>query len=99
MLTKGTNNETVVLTGISNEQFLDRYAGAGGIGLCSGATLIDKAICRAQRHLDRNKAWGTWSHVFLFQGQRVDGHQWVIESDLQVHRKHIQLGVQENRIS
>jgi len=99
MLTKGTNNETVVLTGISNEQFLERYAGAGRIGLCSGATLIDKAICRAQRHLDRDKAWGTWSHVFLFQGQRVDGHQWVIESDLQVHRKHIQLGVQENRIS
>src|SRR6185295_6774289 len=27
------------------------------------------------------------------------GHQWVIESDLQFHRKHIQLGVQENRIA
>jgi hypothetical protein len=40
-----------------------------------------------------------WSHVFLFQGQRLDGHHWVIESDLQIHRKHIQLGVQENRIS
>jgi hypothetical protein len=30
---------------------------------------------------------------------RLDGHHWVIESDLQIHRKHIQLGVQENRIS
>ena len=40
-----------------------------------------------------------WSHAFLFQGRRADGHHWVIESDLQVHRKHIQLGVQENRIS
>ena len=35
----------------------------------------------------------------LFQGKRIDGHHWVIESDLQIHRKHIQLGVQENRIA
>jgi hypothetical protein len=37
--------------------------------------------------------------VFLFQGERADGHHWVIESDLQIHRKHFQFGVQENRIS
>lgn len=92
-------NQTVVLTGISNQQFLESYAQAGRIGLCNGATLIDKAICRAQRHLDRDGEAGSWSHVFLFQGQRADGHHWVIESDLQIHRKHIQLGVQENRIS
>ena len=35
----------------------------------------------------------------LFEGKRADRHHWVIESDLQIHRKHIQLGVQENRIS
>jgi len=40
---------------------------------------------------------GCWSHAFLFQGQRDDGHYWVIESDLEVHRKHIRLGAQENR--
>jgi hypothetical protein len=28
----------------------------------------------------------------------VDGHQWVIESDLSFHQKHLQLGVQENRL-
>jgi hypothetical protein len=60
---------------------------------------VDKAICRAERHLDEEKQWGSWSHAFLFQGQRLDGHHWVIESDLQIHHKHIQLGVQENRIS
>jgi hypothetical protein len=92
-------NETVVVTGLSNQEFLERYARAGRIGLCSGLTLIDKAICRAQRHLDREEKWGSWSHVFLFQGQRVDGHHWVIESDLQIHRKHLQFGVQENRVS
>jgi hypothetical protein len=92
-------DQIVVVAGQSNQEFLQRYAQAGRIGLCSGVTLIDKAICRAQRHLNRDKAWGFWSYVFLFQGQRVDGHHWVVESDLQVHRKHIQLGVQENRVS
>src|SRR5213594_1051013 len=86
-------------TGLTNREFLERYARAGCIGLSGGVTLIDRAICRAERHLDAEEQWGAWSHAFLFQGRRADGHHWVIESDLQVHRKHIQLGVQENRIS
>src|SRR5437899_7983463 len=92
-------SKTVSVTGLSNREFLDLYAGAGRIGLSGGITLVDKAICRAQRHLDEQENWGVWSHAFLFQGRRLDGHDWVIESDLQVHRKHIQLGVQENRVS
>lgn len=92
-------NQTVVISDLSNQAFLERYAQAGRIGLCNGPTLIDKAICRAQRHLNEQEQWGSWSHAFLFQGQRADGHHWVVESDIQVHRKHIQLGVQENRIS
>ena len=92
-------SKTVAVTGLSNEEFLQRYATAGRIGLSSGLTLVDKAICRAQRHLDPNKSWGAWSHAFVFQGARADGYHWIIESDLQVHRKHIHLGVQENRIS
>ena len=92
-------DQTVMVTDLSNREFLERYARAGRIGLSGGETLIDKAICRAQRHLDVSREWGAWSHAFLFQGQRVDGYHWVIESDLQIHRKHIQRGVQENRIS
>jgi hypothetical protein len=94
-----SQEQTVVVTGFSNREFLEHYARPGRIGLSGGITLIDKAICRAERHLDERAQWGAWSHAFLFQGQRHDGHHWVIESDLQVHRKHIQLGVQENRIS
>lgn len=94
-----TQNETVVLTGLSNREFLERYAKSGSIGLSGGVTLVDKAICRAERHVHGKKKWGAWSHAFLFQGQRHDGHHWIIESDLQFHRKHISLGVQENRVS
>jgi len=94
-----SENRTVLVTNISNREFLERYAQPGRIGLSGGVTLVDKAICRAERHLDADQRWGSWSHVFLFQGQRLDGHHWLIESDLQVHRKHIQFGVQENRIS
>lgn len=92
-------SQTIQVNGLTNREFLERYAQAGRVGLSGGVTLIDKAICRAQRHLDAQRHWGVWSHAFLFQGRRPDGHHWVIESDLQVHRKHIQLGVQENRVS
>jgi hypothetical protein len=91
--------ETVVLTGLSNREFLDLHAQPGRIGLSGGRTFIDKAICHAERHLDQHEQWGAWSHAFLFEGRRLDGEHWVIESDLQVHRKHIQLGVQENRVA
>jgi hypothetical protein len=92
-------NQTVFVTGMSNRQFLERYAQAGRIGLSGGVTWIDRVISSAERHLDSGARWSPWSHAFVFQGQRTDGHHWVIESDLQVHRKHIQLGAQENRIS
>ncbi len=92
-------NETVIVTGISNQEFLERYARPGRVGLSGGVSLIDKAINRAERHLDEEERWGNWSHAFLFQGERHDGHHWVIESDLQINRKHIRLGVQENRVA
>jgi hypothetical protein len=92
-------SQTIFVTGLTNREFLELHARPGRIGLSGGITFVDKAICRAERHLDEREHWGTWSHAFLFQGQRPDGHHWVIESDLQVHRKHIQFGVQENRIS
>jgi hypothetical protein len=89
----------VIIEGVSNQEFLERYARPGCVGLSGGVTLVDKAICRAERHLDDEQRWGVWSHAFVFQGRRADGHHWVIESDLQLHKKHIQLGVQENRIT
>jgi len=89
--------QAINVSGISNREFIERYAAAGCVGLCSGATSVDLAIRRAQRHLDGAGRWSDWSHAFLFQGLRADGRHWVMESDLQIHRKNIQLGAQENR--
>ena len=82
---------------MSNRKFLETYARPGCVGLVGGTTLIEKVIRRAERKLDNQQQWSLWSHALLFEGPRVDGHQWVIESDLDLHRKHIRLGVQENR--
>src|SRR6185503_19928997 len=91
-------HDTICFEDLSNREFLQRHVRPGRIGLSTGTTLADKAIARAERHLDPDGRWGCWSHAFIFEGVRVDGHQWVIESDLQIHHKHLQLGVQENRL-
>src|SRR5277367_2700183 len=91
-------NKTIIITGMSNRQFLETYASPGRVGLAGGSTLINKAIGRAQRHLDPEKTHSRWAHAFLLQGIRHDKHHWVIESDLEVHRRNIRIGVQENRL-
>lgn len=89
--------ETIVVEGLTNAEFFERYARPGRVGLVGGPELINRLIGRAQRHIDDGREWSRWSHAFLFQGQRHDGHHWLIESDLDIKRKHIRLGVQENR--
>ena len=90
-------NQTIIVSGISNREFLERYAAPGRVGLCGGGTRVDIAIRRAQRHLHDEGRWSDWSHAFLFEGRRVDGQHWVVESDIQILHKNIQLGAQENR--
>jgi hypothetical protein len=82
---------------VSNRDFLESYGRAGCIGLACGTSLVDRAIARAERHVDRDRCWGNWTHAFVFSERRSDKQLWVVESDLQICRKHIQLGVQENR--
>jgi len=90
-------SQTIVVNDLSNREFLERYAQPGRVGLCSGTTRVDIAIRRAQRHLRLGHRWSDWSHAFVFEGARLDGRHWVMESDIQIHRRHIQLGAQENR--
>lgn len=92
-------SDITVLTEGTNREFLEHYARPGLIGLAGGDSIVSKLISRAQRHIDDDGEWSNWSHAFYFEGVRADGHHWVVESDLQLNRKHIRLGVQENRIS
>jgi hypothetical protein len=98
MATNPAAIRTVIVENMTNEEFLLRHAQPGCVGLSGGVTLVDQAIRRAERHLDERARWGNWSHAFIFEGVRLDARHWVIESDLQFLSKHIQLGVQENRV-
>ena len=89
--------ETIIVEGLTNQEFFERYAAPGRVGLIGGPELINRLIMRAQRHLNEQHTWSLWSHAFLLQGRRHDGHHWVVESDLDIKPKHIRLGVQENR--
>lgn len=93
-------NPPVVTTappGTTNRAFLEQFAQPGRIGLCGGDSLIDRGIAAAERHATSDGRWSRWTHAFVFGERRSDGHLWIIESDMQVQRRHLQFGVQENR--
>lgn len=92
-------NKVEIVPPMSNRAFLEKYAQPGRVGLAGGASLIDKTIRHAERLIDQELQPSQWSHAFLFEGRRADGQHWVIESDLEIHSKHIRLGVQENRVA
>lgn len=81
-----------------NVEFLARYARPGAIGLVGGALPIDRAIRYVQKGLTGTGEPSRWSHALVFEGKRVDGQTWVIESDLDVRKGFARFGVQENRI-
>lgn len=83
---------------VSNAEFLARHAAPGRVGLAGGNLLIERAIRRVQRHQRADRSRSAWSHAFIFAGERVDGRMWVLESDLEIHRRQVRLGVQENRV-
>ena len=87
-----------VLLGLSNLEFLKRYAKSGCVGLFGGTSTIDRAIRRGQKGLDEGAKPSLWSHAVLFEGERADGQQWLIESDFEVGKGQLRNGVQENRI-
>ncbi len=92
-------SKRIEVTGVSNQAFLERHARPGRIGLAGGGHLLERIIRKAQRHIVPSGTSSDWSHAFLFSGRRADGHQWVLESDLDIVRKHVRFGVQENRMA
>lgn len=89
----------VEVANLTNQQFLERYAAPGRIGLIGGGGWLDRTIRRAQKGARADRAPSDFSHAFLFEGKRLDGKEWVLESDLEYSQlKKIRLGVQENRL-
>lgn len=88
------------ITGISTEEFWQRYAKKGAVGLVGGTFWIHKAICEAQALITPDGKPSLWAHAFIFTGRRPDGFDWLAESDLVVepHRLRIVNGAQESRI-
>ena len=83
---------------MSNEDFFFFFFVSGAIGIVGGSSLFDKTIKKAQKNITSNEQDSLFSHDFLISEKRIDGKWWVIESDLEIHKKQIKLGVQENRI-
>jgi hypothetical protein len=84
--------------GLSNLEFLKRFAKAGCVGLFGGTSTIDRAIRKGQKQLDGDAKPSLWSHAVLFEGERADGQHWLIESDFEVGKGQLRNGVQENRV-
>ncbi len=89
--------EIINTKGLTNEQFVKKYAKPGCIGLVGADNLIDNSIKKAQKLITKDGKNSLWSHAFIFSGIRADGQWWIIESDLEFHLKQTRLGVQENR--
>lgn len=81
----------------ANAAFIKRHAAPGRIGLSGGRDWINTLIRKAQAPLTGDGHRSLWSHAFIFMEQRIDGHWWVLESDLDLRYRQIRLGVQENR--
>lgn len=81
-----------------NLAFLKKHARAGRILLMGGSSVIDRGIRRAQVLLDSEKRPSLWSHAGVCEGGRVDGFDWLIESDFEMGRGNLRSGVQESRL-
>jgi hypothetical protein len=86
------------IRGLSNLDFFRRYGAPGRVGLVGGTSAVDRGIRFAQRSMNGDLSASLWSHVFVFQGERVDGAPWLIESDFDVTKGRLRIGVQENRV-
>lgn len=68
----------------SNAAFLRTHAAPGRIGLVGGNDITSTWIGKVQ--------------AFLFDELRIDGHWWIVESDLDIRYRHLRIGVQQNRL-
>lgn len=90
-------NPIVEVKDLSNQEFIEKYAVPGSIGLVSGTHFIDESIKKFQKKITSHGKPSMWSHAFIFNGIREDNKWWILESDLEFYKKQTRVGVQENR--
>ncbi len=83
---------------MTNQEFFEQYSKPGMVGLVGGSAWIDQSIMNAQKAITESGKKSYFSHAFIVGEKRADNHIWILESDLEFHRKQVKLGVQENRI-
>ena len=83
---------------MTNLEFLRKHARPGRVGLFGGSSAVDRAIRKAQSLIDEEGSRSAWSHAAIFEGERVDGRAWLIESDFEIGRRNLRSGVQESRL-
>ncbi|HZE96957.1 MAG TPA: hypothetical protein VE981_08015 [Planctomycetota bacterium] len=86
------------ITALGNVEFMKKYAKPGCVGLFGGSSGIDRAIRVGQKDMNDEARPSLWSHVAVFEGERVDGEHWLLESDFDMGKGQLRNGVQENRI-
>lgn len=82
--------------GLSNREFLERYAAPGRVGLAGGSHWVDRSIRRSSRRLTPDGGESLWSHALVFEGRRQDGRHWVFEADVDWAKGRFLNGAQEN---
>ena len=91
-------NEIRAAPTMPNREFLEMFARPGRVGL-AGEAAIAVAGSRCASSTPSAAVANVWTHAFVFEGRRLDGQHWVIESDFQSGRQGFCLGVQESRMS
>ncbi len=84
---------------MTNQAFFEQHAKPGTIALIGGSDLVDRTIQKAQKLITQTGQNSFFSHAFIVGEKRSDDQLWIIESDIVVNRKQVNMGVQENRLS
>ena len=92
-------NEAITrVEGTCNIDFMTTHGRPGAVCLVGGTHPVDRGIRRAQKRVCPGRAPSLWSHAFVLQGERADGHAWLLESDIDLQGGQVKNGVQEHRL-
>ena len=85
---------------INNADFFKKYAKKGTVCLFGGIDPLSRVIRDAQALVSLDGKPSLWSHAAVLIDRREDDCHWLLESDISLNLKRVQLrnGAQENRV-